>query len=197
MLLQVFFTSGGASSSQRDRLSRVTGRVELALRDRDIQPPILLPANHPVMIRDKANNWSKIIQLHTGVKTTLSELKEKYWIVKGRQQERNVWLACVKCQKLTSPLFRQLAAPLPANLLRDARAFEITGVDFVGPLQNPSGRPGRFSFFGKTWLVQNMKELNDFVGLCSRKFVCRPSKDKARRNVWGSSSRLRLRQNSA
>ncbi|XP_045023718.1 uncharacterized protein LOC116934563 [Daphnia magna] len=32
----------------RDRLIRVSGRVALALRDRDIQPPILLPANHPV-----------------------------------------------------------------------------------------------------------------------------------------------------
>jgi len=72
--------------------------------------------------------------LHTGVKTTLSELKEKYWIVKGRQQVRNVWYACVKCQKLSSPPFRQLAAPLPANRLRDARAFEITGTDFAGPV---------------------------------------------------------------
>jgi len=117
---------------KRDRLIRVTGRVELALRDRDIQPPILLPANHPVvtmLITDKHQ-----FILHAGVKTTLSELKEKYWIVKGRQQVRNVWFACVKCQKLTSPPFRQLAAPLPANRLRDAKAFEITGVDFAGPL---------------------------------------------------------------
>ena len=82
--------------------------------------------------------------LHTGVKTTLSELKEKYWIVKGRQQVRNVWFACVKCQKLTSPPFRQIA-PLPANRLRDARAFEITGVDFAGPLYYKNAAPKRKS----------------------------------------------------
>jgi hypothetical protein len=86
-----------------------------------------------------------VFNSHTGVKTTLSELKEKYWIVKGRQQVRNVWYACVKCQKLTSPPFRQIAAPLPANRLRDARAFEITGTDFAGPLYYKNATPKRKS----------------------------------------------------
>jgi hypothetical protein len=127
----------------RDRLIRVTGRVALALRDRDIQPPILLPANHPVVTMLIINKH--VFNSHTGVKTTLSELKEKYWIVKGRQQVRNVWYACVKCQKLTSPPFRQIAAPLPANRLRDARAFEITGTDFAGPLYYKNATPKKKS----------------------------------------------------
>ncbi|XP_045023195.1 uncharacterized protein LOC123467282 [Daphnia magna] len=127
----------------RDRLIRVTGRVGLALRDRDIQPPILLPANHPVVKMLITNKH--VFNSHTGVKTTLSELKEKYWIVKGRQQVRNVWFACVKCQKLTSPPFRQIAAPLPANRLRDARAFEITETDFAGPLYYKNATPKRKS----------------------------------------------------
>ena len=33
----------------RDKLIRITGRLSLALRDKDIEPPILLPANHPVV----------------------------------------------------------------------------------------------------------------------------------------------------
>jgi hypothetical protein len=127
----------------RDRLIRVTGRVALALRDRDIQPPILLPANDPVVTMLITNKH--VFNSHTGVKTTLSELKEKYWIVKGRQQVRNVLYACVKCQKLTSPPFRQIAAPLPANRLRDARAFEITGTDFAGPLYYKNATPKRKS----------------------------------------------------
>jgi hypothetical protein len=127
----------------RDRLIRVTGRVALALRDRDIQPPILLPANHPVVTMLIINKH--VFNSHTGVKTTLSELKEKYWIVKGRQQVRNVWYTCVKCQKLTSPPFRQIAAPLPANRLRDARAFEITGTDFAGPLYYKNATPKKKS----------------------------------------------------
>jgi hypothetical protein len=68
----------------RDRLIRVHGRVLLALRDRNIDPPIFLPANHVVitfLIIDKHES-----SLHAGLKVTLSELKEKFWIVKGRQQ---------------------------------------------------------------------------------------------------------------
>ncbi len=47
---------------------------------------------------------------HAGVRTTLSELKEKFWIVKGRQQINKVWFAYVTCQKLSSPLFQELSS---------------------------------------------------------------------------------------
>ena len=55
--------------------------------DKKIEPPILLPSNHPVVsliITDK-HKWF----MHAGVKTTLSELKERFWIIKGRQQVKN------------------------------------------------------------------------------------------------------------
>jgi hypothetical protein len=91
-----------------------------------------LPSNHPVVsliISDK-NKWL----MHAGVKTTLSELKERFWVIKGRQQVKNSWYACLTCQKLTSPSFQELAAPLPLNRLKKAQAFNVTGVDFAGPL---------------------------------------------------------------
>ena len=72
--------------------------------------------------------------MHAGVKTTLSELKERFWIIKGRQQVKNNWYACLKCRKLTSPPFQELAALLPLNRLKKAQAFNVTGVDFAGPL---------------------------------------------------------------
>jgi hypothetical protein len=117
---------------QRDQLIRISGRVILALRDKHIDPPILLPDNHQVvtfLIRDKHESL-----IHAGVKTTLSELKERFWIVKGRQQTKKVWFACKKCRKLSSPPFSELAAPLPLNRLRNPQAFNVTGTDFAGPL---------------------------------------------------------------
>ena len=72
--------------------------------------------------------------MHAGVKTTLSELKERFWIIKGRQQVKKSWFACVTCRKLSSPPFQELAAPLPLNRLKRAQAFYVTGVDFAGPL---------------------------------------------------------------
>ncbi|XP_057381572.1 uncharacterized protein LOC130704107 [Daphnia carinata] len=128
---------------ERDKLIRVTGRVELALRDRDIEPAILLPTHHPVvklLIADR-----HVSLKHAGVKTTLSDLRERFWIIKGRQQTKSVWHACVKCQRLTSPPFTEVAAPLPLNRLKQAKAFEITGVDFAGPLyyKHPISRKKR------------------------------------------------------
>jgi hypothetical protein len=117
---------------ERDKLIRVIGRVALALRDRNVEPPILLPANHRIVSLIITDRHCSLY--HAGVKTTLSELKERFWIVKGRQQTRKVWFACVTCQKLSSPPFQELAAPLPLNRLKKAEAFNITGVDFAGPL---------------------------------------------------------------
>ncbi|KZS04719.1 Uncharacterized protein APZ42_032277 [Daphnia magna] len=43
---------------------------------------------------------------------------------------------CFKCQWLSSPPFREVTATLPINRLKQAKAFEITGVNFAGPLYN-------------------------------------------------------------
>ena len=67
---------------ERDKLIRVTGRVALALRDRNVEPPILLPANHRIVSLIITDRHCSLY--HAGVKKTLSELKEKFWIVKGR-----------------------------------------------------------------------------------------------------------------
>ena len=69
-----------------------------------------------------------------GRQNTPSELKESSWVIKGRRQVKNNWYACLTCRKLTSPSFQELAAPLPLNRLKKAQAFNVTGVDFSGPL---------------------------------------------------------------
>ncbi|XP_045027159.1 uncharacterized protein LOC123470673 [Daphnia magna] len=59
----------------RQKLIRITGRAELALRDREIEPAILLPTQHPVVkliIHDR-----HVLLKHAGVKTTLSDLRER------------------------------------------------------------------------------------------------------------------------
>ncbi|KZS06386.1 Uncharacterized protein APZ42_030176 [Daphnia magna] len=84
----------------RDKLIKVRRRLELELRDRDIEPTILLPAHHPVV---KLILQDRHVSLkHAGVKTTLSDLRERFWIIKGRQQTKSIWHACIKCQRRSS-----------------------------------------------------------------------------------------------
>ena len=117
---------------ERDKLIRVTGRVELALQEMEKPPPILLPANHPVVTMLIIATHRK--RLHKGLRTTLSELRERFWIIRGRQQVKGVLRTCVTCQKQQSQHFDETPAALPLARVRQARPFEVCGVDFAGPL---------------------------------------------------------------
>ena len=60
---------------QRDGIVRIGGRVSLALRDLEIEPPILLPANHKIvsfLILDR-----HVRLKHAGVKTTEGEVLDR------------------------------------------------------------------------------------------------------------------------
>ena len=67
-----------------NRVIRVIGRMDLAIRERTPNPPILLPANHPIVDLYITDNHIRLD--HAGVKTTHSSLRHTVWIVRGRQQ---------------------------------------------------------------------------------------------------------------
>ena len=71
---------------------------------------------------------------HAGVSQTITEIRQSIWILKGRRTVRDLLTRCVECRRLTGPCLRQPTAPLPADRCSSARPFEITGVDFAGPL---------------------------------------------------------------
>ena len=72
--------------------------------------------------------------LHSGVRSTLCELRERYWCVRGRQQVKRVLHYCVTCKRHHSRPFDAAPATLPLARIKEATPFEITGVDFAGPL---------------------------------------------------------------
>lgn len=78
---------------ERDKIIQISGRVILAVRDKNIEPPFLLPVNHKIVSFIITDKHESII--HAGVKTTLSELKERFWLIRSRQQTKKVWFACV------------------------------------------------------------------------------------------------------
>ena len=116
----------------RDRLIRVTGCVEASYDQRQINPPILLPANDPIVKLIILATHERL--LHAGVRSTLAEVREEFWIIRGRQQVKTHVSHCVKCRKQTSRNFDQVPAMLPLDRIKEAEAFEICGVDYAGPL---------------------------------------------------------------
>lgn len=80
------------------------------------------------------------------VSTLLNDLREEYWIIHARKVARHIIRKCVVCARQSVRHMTVATALLPMNRVRDARVFEITGVDFAGPLYLKSEEKGGFVF---------------------------------------------------
>ena len=69
------------------------------------------------------------------MKETLSEIRGKYWIIKGRSLIRAVIHKCVVCKCFEGKHFSSPPAPpLPSFRVTEAPPFTYTAVDFAGPV---------------------------------------------------------------
>ena len=72
---------------------------------------------------------------HAGVESSLTELRLKYWNVKGRQTVQKIINPCVMCKKAQGKVLRPPPTPtLPEYQLCTEFPFQFTGFDFAGPL---------------------------------------------------------------
>lgn len=95
--------------------------------------PALLTKEHPVTTLIVEDAHRKV--MHNGVKETLTEIRSKYWINKGRQFVRKVIHRCFACRKLEGQPYRlPPPPPLPEFRAKELPPFSYTGVDFAGPL---------------------------------------------------------------
>ena len=72
---------------------------------------------------------------HNGVKETLTELRSRFWIVRGRQVVKKLLHECTNCIRLQGKPYSPPTAPsLPSFRITKEQPFIFTGVDFAGPL---------------------------------------------------------------
>ena len=72
--------------------------------------------------------------MHAGVEHTLSVVRQRFWLIKGRATIRKIVKRCVVCRQFyTKPVSQQMA-PLPADRIVPAPPFTNVGLDFAGPL---------------------------------------------------------------
>ena len=65
----------------------------------------------------------------------LSEVRESFWIIKGRSFIRSVLHKCRVCRKFDSPSYKYPdTSPLTELRLQEKYAFFTTGIDNFGPL---------------------------------------------------------------
>ena len=96
---------------------------------------------HPVLL-PLSNYFTKLLIIythdkvcHAGVKSTLTELQLKYWIVKGHQTIRKIINPCVTCKKVLGKVLWPPPTPaLPEYQVCAEFPLQVTGFDFAGPL---------------------------------------------------------------
>ena len=72
---------------------------------------------------------------HSGVGSTVTALRQSYWITTARQYVKSLLRRCVICRKHSGKSYTAPdPAPLPKVRMQDTRPFSVTGVDFTGAL---------------------------------------------------------------
>jgi len=104
-----FFSTGNSSLSipiyvkqfglflDGERVLKCKGRLNNASIDVGSKNPILLPSKHrfvELLIRETHNRAK-----HTGIRDTLSAVRERFWIIRGREATERIVKKCVVCRK--------------------------------------------------------------------------------------------------
>ena len=124
--------------SDPDGLWRCGGRLENADISDTAKSPILLNVAHYITRLIVTHAHESL--MHSGVKDTLTQLRSRFWIVKGRQFVRKTLHKCMICRRFIGKSYCCPAPPpLPECRVKEAFAFSSIGVDFAGPLyvKNP------------------------------------------------------------
>lgn len=123
----------------RDGLLCVGGRLSNANLPAHAARPIILPDKHHVtriIIREQ-----HVCVGHMGIEATLANIRQKYWVIKGRQTVKAVIRDCVFCKKMHSKLMTQKMADLPRQRFEyQEPPFSSTAVDYFGPIEVKIGR---------------------------------------------------------
>jgi hypothetical protein len=111
---------------------RISGRLQFADLSRKQTQPFLLHGSHyftALMIMQ-----THIRLHHLGVRIVLSELREEFWTVRVRQTIKKVLYTCLPCKIASNPTGQEREAPMPADRVTASKPFQVTGIDFTGPL---------------------------------------------------------------
>ena len=116
-----------------DGLLRCGGRIHNAPLTQLAKFPYLLPPKHPFTALVVHATHVKLY--HSGIGSTVTALRQSYWIPSARQYVKSLLRRCVVCKKHSGkPYTAPDPAPLPKMRMQDARPFSVTGVDFTGAL---------------------------------------------------------------
>ncbi|GBN00606.1 hypothetical protein AVEN_167529-1 [Araneus ventricosus] len=115
-----------------DGLLRITGRL--------LEAELCFGEKHPVILPRRCKFTELLVTReherigHCGVSATLTQLRKKYWIPKGRQLVKTMTRICLICKKYNAKPADQLSGQLPRDRISQSPPFQIVGIDFTGAI---------------------------------------------------------------
>ena len=112
---------------------RCGGRIHNAPLSESVKFPLLLPSKHSLTALIVLAAHATV--LHGGVNTTVTAIRQKFWIPSARQYVKSILRTCVTCRRVCGkPYSIPDPPPLPKVRTQQAPPFTVTGVDFTGAL---------------------------------------------------------------
>ncbi|XP_026684463.1 uncharacterized protein LOC113470313 isoform X3 [Diaphorina citri] len=128
----------------KDDVLRVGGRLGNSQQDYDYQHPILLPSKCKVV--ELLIDYVHRKNFHTGPHLLLSLLRQKYWILNGRNLTKKVFHKCNLCFIHNPKFVYPKMGELPSSRVLGVKPFLNTACDYLGPINiTLSGKRGQRS----------------------------------------------------
>ena len=113
---------------------RVGGRLDRARLPYEVRHPIILPQKH--RLTELVVESYHHLENHGGVDHVLAAIRQKFWIIRGRQEIKHLKRKCDHCKKERAKTGSQLQSELPIERMSPMQpAFYCTSVDYFGPLE--------------------------------------------------------------
>lgn len=113
---------------------RLKGRFGSTNLDNNVKYPLIISGKESYFTELLVRHCHEQV-LHTGVETTLNYLRNRFWIVKGRQTVKSLLRKCVVCKRHQGRTLKPPETPnLPSFRFEDSFSFCNVGLDYAGPL---------------------------------------------------------------
>ncbi|XP_046392178.1 uncharacterized protein LOC124160386 [Ischnura elegans] len=117
---------------------RVGGRISSSDISYSQKHPIVLPPKHHLTKLIVMQEHTR--QLHAGPQLLLSSIRQRFWLLNGRNLCRQIVHQCTRCFRSNPKAVPQSMGNLPRQRLEPTRPFLRCGVDYCGPIYVKTSR---------------------------------------------------------
>lgn len=121
-----------------DGFLRVGGRLQGSNLPFEAKHQLILPQKHRITeLLIKKIHEERFHEGHSGV---LAAIRQNFWLINARSVIRKVIHNCIRCFRTRPRMIQPLMGNLPEYRVNIAAPFELTGVDYAGPVSVKEGK---------------------------------------------------------